>query len=113
MTILAAAKRILLILLCLTASHVHAGAGWTKTGNVVELVPTSRHYYEFRLSVTNSSGCDDKDWYYQNYTTRGAQQMFETLLEAVKAGLRVRVYVTGLCNLEGYSEISSVSVSPL
>lgn len=103
---------LLLVLLSMAAPSVHAGAGWTKIGNVVELVPTSRHYYEFRLSVTNPSGCDEKDWYYQDYTTRGAEQMFETLLEAVKAGLRVRVYVTGLCNLKGYSEISSVSVSP-
>ncbi len=104
---------ILVVLLSMAASSIHAGAGWTKTGNVVELIPTSRHYYEFRLSVSNTSGCDDKEWYYQNYTTRGATQMFDSLLEALKTGLKVRVYVTGLCNLEGYSEISAVSVSPL
>lgn len=98
--------------LLMNISPLQADAGWTDIGNVVELVPTSRHYYEFSLSVTSSSGCRNKSWYYQDYASRGAQQMFDTLLEAVRSGLRVRVFVTGVCNIDGYSEISSISISP-
>ena len=97
----------------LFSPYVHAAAGWTDYGKVAELVPTSRHYYEFRLSVDkNPSGCDDKTGFYQDYTSAGSDKMYDTILQAVKSDLRVRVYVTGKCNLHGYAEISSVSVVP-
>ena len=97
----------------LFSTYVHASAGWTDYGSVAELVPTSKHYYEFRLSVTkNPSGCESKTDFYQDYTTPASDKMYDTLLEAVKSDLRVRVYVTGKCNLHGASEISSVSVVP-
>jgi hypothetical protein len=38
--------------------------------------------------------------------------MFDILLEGIKSGIRMRVYVTGVCNLNGYSEFSAVSVIP-
>jgi len=38
--------------------------------------------------------------------------MFDILLEGIKSGLRMRVYVTGVCNLSGYSEFSAISVIP-
>ena len=88
-----------------------AESGWTDYVNVTELVPTSRHYYEFKLPVTeNPSGCKNNNLFYQDYTSNGADAMFTTLLEALKSRLNVRVYVTGRCNLSGYSEISSVSI---
>ena len=88
-----------------------AGAGWTEYVNVAELVPTTRHYYEIRLPVPeNPSGCKNAQWFYQDYATRGADTMFTTLLEALRSRLNVKVYVTGRCNLNGYSEISAVSV---
>jgi len=95
-------------------SHlVHADAGWTDVVTVAELVPTARHYYEVRLPVKkNPSGCRDKTWFYQDYGSPGSDQMFKTLLEGIKSGIRFRVYVTGKCNINGYSEISSVSVIP-
>lgn len=93
--------------------RAQAGAGWTDYATVAELVPTARHYYAVSLPVKeNPSGCRRKIWFYQNYGTYGSETMFKTLLEAVKSGLRVRVYVTGICNLQGYSEISSVGVTP-
>ena len=89
-----------------------AGSGWTDYVNVTELVPTSKHYYEARLPVSeNPSGCKDESWFYQDYASRGADKMFATLLEALRSRLSVRVYVTGRCNLHGYSEISSVGVA--
>lgn len=97
----------------LFCAAVQAGSGWTDYVNVAELVPTSRPYYVVRLMVHhNPSGCQDKTRFYQNYGTIGADKMFRTLLEAVKSGLKVRVYVTGICNFHGYSEISSVSIVP-
>ena len=95
-------------------SHlVHAGSGWTDFVTAAELVPTARHYYEVSLPVKeNPSGCSNKTWFYQDYDSPGSDMMFKTLLEAIKSGIRMRVYVTGKCNLNGYSEISSVSIIP-
>lgn len=77
------------------------------------MVPTDRHYFELRLPVKeNPSGCRKKSWFYKNYGSLGSDKMFDTLLEGIKSGLRLRVYVTGVCNINGYSEISSVSVIP-
>lgn len=104
---------ILLIVATLFSQLAIAGAGWTDYVTVAELIPTSRHYYEFRLPVKkNPSDCKEGNWFYQNYESRGSDQMFNTLLEGIKSGLRLRVYVTGICNLHGYSEISSIGVIP-
>ncbi len=103
-------------MLAVTVLHspwVQANPGWTEYVTVAELSPTARHYYEVRLPVQkNPSGCKDKTWFYQDYVVPGSDKMFNTLLEAVKSGIRVRVYVTGSCNLDGYSEIAAVSVIP-
>ena len=93
-------------------SHfVQAGAGWTEFVTVDELIPTSRHYYEVKLPVEeNPSGCKNKTWFYQNYSSRGSDKMFDTLLVGMKSGFRLRVYVTGICNINDYSEFSSVNL---
>jgi hypothetical protein len=89
-----------------------ASAGWTDFVRVAELVPTSKHYYEVRLPVgDNPSGCREKTWFYQNYDSPGAEQMFEVLLESLTRDIRLRVYVTGVCNISGYAEFSSISVT--
>ena len=91
--------------------YAQAKAGWTDYVSVAELVPTGRHYFEVRLPVKeNPSGCRDKIWFYRDYSSSGSEKMFEVLFEGIKSGVQVRVYVTGVCNLNGYSEISSVSV---
>jgi len=90
-----------------------AGAGWTDDVKVIELIPTGRHYYEVHLKVRNNpSGCRDKDWFYINYGGHGTDKMFDLFIDGLKSSLRLRVYVTGICNINGYSEISSVSASP-
>jgi len=95
----------------LFSHYAQASAGWTDFVTVNELVPTTRHYYEVMLPVKeNPSGCKNKTWFYQNYGSRGSDKMYDTLLEGIKSGLRVRVYVTGICNIHDYSEFSSVSV---
>jgi len=94
------------------SATVDAASGWTDYAQVTEITPTNRHYYTVRLSVKDSpSGCKDETGFFQDYGDRGAEQMFFTLLEALKSRLKGRVYVTGRCNLEGYSEISSVGIT--
>jgi len=90
-----------------------AEAGWTDYTRISELVPTSRHYYEVQLSVKkNPSGCTNNTWFYQEYELKGSDKMFETLLEGLKSGNQVRVYVTGKCNINGYSEFNAVGIIP-
>ena len=93
------------------ASPLLARAGWTDYARVGELVATGRHYYELRLAVDNPSGCREDHWYYRDYDAPGATQMLEILLEAIESDLRVRLYVTGVCNINGYAEFSSVGIS--
>lgn len=101
------------ILVMLFSQLAHSSAGWTDYTTVAELVPTDRHYYRFRLLVNdNPSGCRDKSWFYQDYGARGSDRMFDTLLESVRSRIRLRVYVTGICNIDGYSEISSIGIVP-
>jgi hypothetical protein len=90
----------------------HASADWTDYVKVTELIPTGRHYYEVQLDIEkNPSGCREKDWFYLNYEARGANKMFDLFVDNIKSELRLKVYVTGVCNLKGYSEISAVSAS--
>lgn len=90
-----------------------AGSGWTNYAKPSELIPTSRHYYEFKLDVKdNPSGCRHETQFYQDYSTFASDKMFAVLLDALKTNLKVRVYVTGRCNLDGASEISSVGIIP-
>ena len=100
---------IIVLYLLLAGSTVRAEAGWTGDARVIELVPTARHYYEIQLDVArNPSGCREDGWFYLNYEARGSAQMFDLFVESLTSGLRLRVYVTGVCNLNGYSEISAV-----
>lgn len=94
-------------------SYILAEAGWTDYVKISELVPTARGYYEVKLSVKiNPSGCRENIWFYQNYKRRGSDKMFETLLEGLQSGNKVRVYVTGICNVNGYSEFTAVGILP-
>ena len=98
-----------LVIIC--ANTVYARAGWTDFVKVAELVPTSRHYYEVRLPVKdNPSGCSEDNWFYLNYEAPGSAQMFALLLEAIQSEIRLRVYVSGVCNINGYAEISSINI---
>ena len=108
------AARAALAGLCLFESvTAFAGAGWTGFAPVAELTPTTHHRYLARIKVSdNPSGCRDEQFFYQDYAAPGSGHMFRTLLAAVESGKNVRVYVTGKCDLDGYSEISSVSIVP-
>jgi hypothetical protein len=90
-----------------------AVAGWTDYVPVSELTPTIHGRFLVKLKVTeNPSGCKNKEVFYRDYDISGAEQMYDALLKAVAEGKNVRVYVTGRCDLNGYSEISSVTIVP-
>ena len=95
------------------SSTARAEAGWTDEVKIIELISTSRHYFELHLAGNkNPSGCREEGWFYINYDARGADKMFDLFVDSIKTELQLRVYVTGVCNLRGFAEISSVSVSP-
>ena len=99
-----------LLFMPVTASAV---SGWTDYAPVIELTPGNVGRFLVKLKVSeNPSGCKDKMIFYQDYGVPGSEQMFHALLEAVASEKLVRVYVTGKCELNGYSEISSVSIIP-
>jgi hypothetical protein len=92
---------------------IAGGSGWTEATTVAELTPSSQHRYTVRLNLTdNPTDCRTKDTFYQDYSANGSEQMFRTLLEAVVSAKRVRVLTTGRCELNGFGEISSVSILP-
>jgi hypothetical protein len=90
-----------------------AVSGWTDYVPVTELTPTIHGRFLVKLKVTeNPSGCKNKEVFYRDYGIPGAEQMYDALLNAVATGKKVRVYVTGICDLNGYSDISSVAIVP-
>jgi hypothetical protein len=102
---------LLLMLLCHDGAW--AGAGWTSYGRVTELQPTTAGRFLVRLDgASNPSGCRDESWFYRDYAGVGVELMFHALLGAATSNLTVRVYVTGRCDLNGYSEISSAGIAP-
>jgi len=102
-----------LVAMLFVPMSVFAVAGWTDYVHVAELTPTIHGRYLVKLKITeNPSGCKNKEVFYQDYNITGAVQMYEALLKAVVSDKKVRVYVTGKCDLNGYSEISSVTIVP-
>jgi len=103
----------LALTLLLSGPALAGNAGWTDIATIVELTPSNQHRYTVRLNLSdNPSGCRNPDTFYQDYAAPGAEMMFRTLLEAVASGKRVRVYVSGRCELNGYAELSSVTILP-
>jgi hypothetical protein len=95
------------------ASEAVAEAGWTDYALVTELTPTIHQRYEVTIAVAqNPSGCREKQVFFQDYSARGSEQMYLALLASVSSGKRVRVFVTGVCGVSGYSQISSVAIRP-
>jgi len=90
-----------------------AEADWTYYALVAELTPTVHQRYEPTIAVAqNRSGFREKQVFFQDYSSRGSEQMYLALLESVSSGKRVRVFVTGECGVNGYSRISAVGIRP-
>ncbi len=102
-----------LVALLSVPMFAYAVAGWTDAVPVAELTPTIHGRFLVKLKVSeNPSGCKNKEIFYRDYNIPGAAQMYDAFLKAVETGKKVRVYVTGACDLNGYSEISSVTILP-
>ncbi len=98
-------------LILFVSGPIYAGSGWTDYGYVEELIPTIHHRFKVNIALKgNKSGCKEKQWFYQDYDISGAKEMYLALLESMSADKAVRVYVTGRCNIDDYSEISSVGI---
>ena len=96
----------------LLAAPARPDAGWTGYGKVEELRIDQFTRIEARLDPSfNPTDCQSKEWFYRS-SINGSELMYHTLLEAVSTNKRVRVYVTGVCDIKDFSEISSVSVVP-
>lgn len=90
-----------------------AASGWTTPSPVTDLTATGGNGFRFELEdAKNPSGCSNKTVFFRDYDLPGSGQMYDTLLAALTTGKRVRVYVTGTCDLNGSSNISSVSIAP-
>jgi hypothetical protein len=101
----------LLTILLLMSVSSQATSGWTGYGHVIELVPTIHHRFKVNINVKgNKSGCNEKQWFYQDYDLSGAKEMYLALLEAVSSSKTVRVYVTGRCDINQHSEISELGI---
>jgi hypothetical protein len=106
-------KALLLMVLTLLSYSASATSGWTTYGRVIELVPTIHHRFKVNLDVKgNNSACKEKQWFYQDYNVNGSREMYLALLEAVSSNKSIRVYVTGRCDINEYSEISELGIRP-
>ena len=96
------------------ATNVSAGeAGWTQPAGITALEANQQGRFTLRLNLNKSaSGCRSADGFYADYGRDGSELMYQTALEALSNQRRVQVYVTGGCDLDGYSAISSVRILP-
>lgn len=89
-----------------------AASGWTEYVPVAELTPTIHGRFLVKLKNSkNPSGCKNEEIFYRDYDA-GSEHIFRVILEAVTSGKKIRVYVNGKCELNGYSEVTSVSIVP-
>jgi hypothetical protein len=92
-------------------TRASADSSWTDAGPVLGLTPSIQGRYVLKIGITqNQSGCREKRMVYQDYSDRAADHMYPALLEAIGSGKKVRVFVTGLSELQGNSQISSVTI---
>lgn len=101
------------VIACLVA-NAHAGvAGWTQSAAIKSLEANQQGRFILRLNLQKSaSGCRSVDGFYADYGRDGSELMYRTALDALQNQLRVQVYVTGGCDLDGNSAISSIRILP-
>lgn len=101
------------VVLLLVPVVCFAGSGWTDYASVAELKESSHGRFIVKLKVSkNPSDCKNRETFYRAYRMPGAQYMYVKLQKAVETSKKIRVHVTGRCELNGYSEISAVKIMP-
>ena len=94
--------------LSITAS---ANPGWTEPGYVTELQATGSGRFIIKADLReNPSGCKTKNAFYMDYSSNGAEQAYQLLLQAIISHNPVRLHVTGACDLNDISNINSASI---
>jgi hypothetical protein len=104
----------LAVLIVGLSPNVWAGvSGWTVPVAIVALEANQQGRFTLRLNLEKSaSGCRSPDGFYADYGRAGSELMYRTTLDALLHARRVQLFVTGACDLDGYSEISSVRILP-
>lgn len=103
----------MVLIVCLTTVTWAGEAGWTELASIKSLEANQQGRFVLRLNLNKSaSGCRSIDGFYADYGRDGSELMYTTALEALRNRLKVQVYVTGGCDLDGYSAISSVRILP-
>lgn len=106
-------KWIIVVCVFLTANGWAGEAGWTQPAAIKTLEAGQQGRFILRLNLSKSaSGCRSVDGFYADYGRDGSELMYKTALDALQNQLRVQVYVTGGCDLDGNSAISSVRILP-
>lgn len=99
------------IMLLGSSSSAYSEAEWTNSGYIQEVQATTSGVLVVRGKMGgNPSGCKDGDSYYADYSTKGTEKIFSLLLQSIAARNRVKLFVTGRCDLNGMSEISAAAI---
>lgn len=100
-----------LLLLCALSNSALSDAGWTAKGEILALSATSFSKIVIRGNFPeNISGCRDKERFYFDFGRPGTRFIYDLLLTAVASDKRIKLRVTGNCELKGMSEISEASI---
>jgi len=110
---LAAPAALVLTAGVVASAAASADSGWTAPGRIVGLTVETPARFELGLDVeSNPSRCRDAQHFYRGTLDAASSRMFDLLLAAYRDGRPVRVYVTGVCDINGFAEISKVGVAP-
>jgi len=88
-----------------------ANPGWTDSNYLKEVEVTTAGKIIVKGDMKNNpSGCKDGESYYIDSSRKDSEKIYQLLLDSVTSGNPVKLYVTGVCELSGMSEISSVKI---
>lgn len=105
-------RKIVASILLLTAVPAYA-AGWTGELVVLSLNTESTNdviYFQVSPAAVYTTGCDASHWMI-NPTTEGRQQRaYSTLLTAMMAGKKIRLWYTDSCSSWSYHSATAVKI---
>jgi len=104
-------KKMIGLILFLCCGIAQANSGWTDS-NIIDVIraTTSGKFVVKASFGKNPSNCKDEESFYLNYSVDGADSIYLLLLQAIATQNEVKFYVTGRCELNGMSEISSAVI---
>jgi len=98
-------------ILLIMSSLAHSEAGWTGQGYLQEIQATTAGKLIIKGKLKgNPSKCKDINSYYIDYSIEGAENIYQLLLQSIASNNQVKLLVTGRCEINGMSEISSATI---